>query len=73
MIILQPYIYEIIRNEIQKLEDSHKKPLYITDKNILDHVRNDVYETIEELVQDGLIKKSENINGIPLYKIKEPW
>lgn len=69
--MLQPYIYEIIKTETQKLEDAHKGPLFITDRKVLDQIKKDLDETINELVEDGLLVKSENINGIPLYKIKE--
>lgn len=71
MIMLQSYIYEIIKNETQKLVDSQKGPLYITDRKVFDQFKNDFEETINEMVEDGLIERSANINGIPLFKIKE--
>ena len=71
MIMLQSYIYEIIKNETQKLVDSQKGPLYVTDRKVFDQFKNDFEETINEMVEDGLIERSTNVNGIPLFKIKE--
>lgn len=71
MITLQGYLYEVIRKELQKVKDANKAPFFASGNDVMSRIKKDVDETIDELVEDGLIVKSQNINGIPLYSITE--
>lgn len=67
----QPYIYELIKEEIKRVQDAHIAPAVATKQAIMAVVYKDIDEAIESLVADGLITKSMNINHIPLYKLAE--
>ncbi|WP_279093944.1 hypothetical protein [Muribaculum intestinale] len=67
----QPYIYGIIKEELKRVEESHKAPVVANHYAIMEIVKKDVDEAIQSLISDGLITRSININQIPLYGIAE--
>lgn len=67
----QPYIYGIIKDELKRVEESHKAPVLASHRVIMERVNKDIDEAIQSLVSDGLITRSANINLIPLYGIAE--
>lgn len=72
MIILQPYIYEIVRKLVQKRIDERKFPFIATTNDIVSLVTKDVKETLKEMEQDGLITHNENINGVMMFRPINP-
>lgn len=67
----QPYIYELIKDEIKRVQDAHKAPAVASKRAIMLTINRDIDEAIESLKADGLITQSMNINHIPLYKLTE--
>lgn len=66
--ILQPYIYGVIKDECQRVEESHIAPVVATERAIFDRVKADVQKAIDELDADGLINKSINVNHMAMYR-----
>ena len=67
----QPYIYELIKEEIKRVQDAHVAPVVAPKQAIMAVICKDFDEAIASLVEDGLITQSMNINHIPLYKLAE--
>lgn len=64
---LHPYLYEIIHDQVQKRIEDKKFPYVAIENDVRAKVMSDIANSIEEMAVDGLIAKSENINGIGLY------
>ncbi len=69
--LFQPYIYNIIKEELQRVKESHTVPVVASHRVILERIHKDINQAIELLITDGLITRSMNINQIPLYGISE--
>lgn len=67
----QPYIYGIIKEELKRVEESHKVPIVANHRVIMERINQDIDDAIQSLISDGLITRSVNINRIPLYGIAE--
>lgn len=68
MIMLQPYLYDIIRKYVDERVKSKVFPFIATENQIYAHVLRDVKETLAEMETDGLVCHSENINAVKLYR-----
>lgn len=68
MIILQPYLYEIIRKYVDERIKSNIFPFVATENQIYDQIRQDIMDTLEEMEADGLICHYKNINHIKMYR-----
>ncbi len=68
MIMLQPYLYEVIRNLVDSRVKDKVFPYIATENKIYEQIRRDISETINEMEADGLICHSENINGIRMFR-----
>lgn len=67
----QPYIYGLIKEELKRVEESHKAPVVANHRVIMERINQDIDDAIQSLISDGLITRSVNINRIPLYGIAE--
>lgn len=67
----QPYIYGLIKEELKRVEASHKAPVVANHRVIMERINQDIDDAIQSLISDGLITRSVNINQIPLYGIAE--
>lgn len=65
---LHPYLYEIVHDLVQQRMNDRKAPFVAIETDVRTRVMSDVSEAIDEMVQDGLIARSRNINGIGLYR-----
>lgn len=65
---LHPYLYEIIHDQVQKRVTDKKYPYVAIINDLMAAVRSDITVALEEMVNDGLISRSENINGIGLFR-----
>lgn len=65
---LHPYLYEIIHDQVQKRIEDKKFPYVAIENDVRAKVMSDIADSIDEMAVDGLIVKSENINGIGLYR-----
>lgn len=68
MIILQPYLYEIVHDLVQQRVADKKFPYVAIANDVKAKVLSDVSTALDEMVQDGLLARSSNINGIGLYR-----
>lgn len=68
MIILQPYLYEIIRKYVDERIQSKTVPFVATENQIFDQIRQDIMTTLTEMEADGLICHYKNINHIKMYR-----
>jgi len=69
--LLQPYIYSIIKGEIERMEKSNRAPVVASHNAIMGAVNEATRLTLKELEADGLITSYENVNKMPMYKIVE--
>lgn len=65
---LQPYVYQVIRELIEKRKQEHKVPVVVIRNDVHSKIISDIIETIDELEAAGLVAHSHNINGIELYR-----
>lgn len=65
---LHPYLYEIVHDLVQQRVDDKKFPYVAIANDVKAKVLSDVFTTLDEMVQDGLLARSSNINGIGLYR-----
>lgn len=65
---LQPYVYQVIREIIEKRKADKKVPVVAIRNEVQSQIIADVMATIEELEAAGLVAHSHNINGIELYR-----
>lgn len=65
---LQPYVYQVIREIIEKRKADKKVPVVAIRNEVQSQIIADVMATIEELEAAGLVAHSNNINGIELYR-----
>ena len=65
---LHPYLFEKIHDLVKERVDSHKFPFVAIENDVMAQIRADIKQSLVEMEQDGLIKRSENINGIGLYR-----
>lgn len=65
---LQPYVYQVIREIIEKRKADKKVPVVAIRNEVQSQIIADVMATIEELEAAGLVSHSHNINGIELYR-----
>ncbi len=68
MIMLQPYLYEIIRKLVQKRHDDHVCPYVASEREVFFQVHRDIEATLIEMEEDGLISHYENVNGIKMFR-----
>lgn len=68
---LQPYVYQVIREIIEKRKTDKKAP-YVALRNVVhSQIISDIKDTIAELEADGMLSHGENVNGIELYRIEK--
>lgn len=65
---LQPYVYQVIREIIEKRKKDKKAPYVAIRNDVHSKIISDIMETIGELEAAGLVAHSHNINGIELYR-----
>lgn len=65
---LQPYVYQVIREIIEKRKADMKVPVVAIRHEVHNMIIADVMMTIKELEAAGLIAHSQNVNGIELYR-----
>ncbi len=65
---LHPYLYEIVHDLIQQRVADKKFPYVAIANDVKAKVLSDVSTALDEMVQDGLLVRSSNINGIGLYR-----
>ena len=65
---LQPYVYQVIREIIEKRKTDRKFPYVAIRNEVQSQIISDIRATISELEADGLLAHGENINGIELYR-----
>lgn len=68
---LQPYVYQVIRELVQKRKNDKVAPYVATRNEVHAKILSDIKSTIDELEADGLVSHGENINGIELYRAKD--
>lgn len=68
MMYLHPYLYEIVHDLVQQRVADKKFPYVATANDVKAKVMFDVSTALDEMVQDGLLARSSNINGIGLYR-----
>lgn len=66
--MLQAYLYEVIREEIEKCRQARKAPVVASEHTIFARIRKDMNDTIAEMEADGLIAHHHNINGIRMFR-----
>lgn len=71
MIILQPYLYEIIRKYVNIRIQNCKYPYVVSEHEIFKQIRDDVHETLDEMEADGLIQFYRNLNGLKMFRPTE--
>lgn len=64
---LQPFIYSIVRRLFDQRKADKVFPYVATERAIIDDMRNYIHESLEEMVSDGLLKQTSNVNGIKMY------
>lgn len=65
---LHPYLYEIVHDLVQQRVSDRKFPYVAIANDVKAKVMFDVSTALDEMVQDGLLVRSSNINGIGLYR-----
>lgn len=65
---LHPYLYEIVHDLVQQRVAEKKCPYVAIANDIRTKVISDVSLALDEMVQDRLLARSSNINGIGLYR-----
>nr|DAU91937.1 MAG TPA: hypothetical protein [Caudoviricetes sp.] len=65
---LHPYLYEIVHDLVQQRVADKKFPYVAIANDVKAKVLSDVSTALDEMVQDGLLARSSNINGIGLYR-----
>lgn len=64
---LQPTIYKTINVICRERVSSKKFPYIATEREIKDEMSRLVSDALTEMVEDGVIKCSQNINGIRMF------
>lgn len=65
---LHPFLYEIIHNLVAERMKQKKFPYVAIENDIFHRIRAEIERSLEEMKADGLISRSENINGIGLFR-----
>lgn len=65
---LHPYLYEIVHDIVQKRISDKKFPYVATGNDVKSKVLEDVTKSLDEMEAEGLLSRSNNINGIGLYR-----
>lgn len=65
---LHPYLYEIVHDLVQQRVADKKFPYVAIANDVKAKVMSDVSIAIDEMIHDGLLARSSNINGIGLYR-----
>ena len=65
---LHPYLYEIIHDLVAERMEQKRIPCVAIENDIYHRIRADVEASLKEMKADGLINRSENINGIGLFR-----
>lgn len=68
---LQPFLYNVIKDELKRVEDAHVAPVFASKRVIMNAVQKEVDSALQALKEDGLITESMNVNHIPLYRLTE--
>lgn len=69
--LLQPYIYTLIQEEIERVKKSNRSPVVASWNAIMGAVNEATRQALKELEADGLITSHMNVNKIPMYKTVE--
>lgn len=64
---LQPFAYSLVRRFFDKRKEKKIFPYVVSEREIAVEVGRIVADTLEEMVADGLLKQTSNVNGIKLY------
>lgn len=65
---LHPYLYEIVHDLVQQRVADNKFPYVAIANDVKAKVMYDVSIALDEMIHDGLLARSSNINGIGLYR-----
>lgn len=65
---LQPYVYQVIREVIERRKNDKKAPYVAIRNDVHSRIISDIMETIGELEAAGLVAHSHNVNGVELYR-----
>lgn len=65
--VLQPLLYGIIKKYHDSRKDRHIFPEIATSNEIFHDVRIEVDKALADMVEDGIISRKENVNGIAMY------
>lgn len=64
---LQSVIYSIIRKGYNKRKEDCVFPYVTREMDIIQEVSANIKEVLDEMVKDGIIKRTSNINGLRMY------
>lgn len=70
--LLEPILYGIVRNLWQQQWDAHKHPCVAKAPDIYVELRKLSDSILEQMVSDGILVRSQNVNGIQMYAIRRP-
>lgn len=65
---LHPYLYEIVHDLVQQRVADKKFPFVAIATDVKAKVLSDVSTALDEMVQECLLARSSNVNGIGLYR-----
>ena len=65
---LHPHLYEIVHDLVQQRVADKKFPYVAITNDVKAKVMSDVSIALDEMIHDGLLARSSNINGIGLYR-----
>lgn len=67
MNILEPYVCFVVREIAKSRELRRDYPYVALEKEILDRIKSDVLETLQTLVNERVVVRNVNVNGIGMY------
>lgn len=65
--VLQPLLYGIIKKYHDSRKDKHIFPEIATSNEIYHDVRIEIDKALANMVEDGIILRRENVNGMGMY------
>ena len=65
---LHPYLYEIVHDLVQQRVADKNFPFVAIATDVKAKVLSDVSTALDEMVQECLLARSSNVNGIGLYR-----
>ena len=66
---LQPYVLDLLKKELAKVEESLHEPIVVSELKLLSLVREEVLLSLKSLEDDGIIEKHETISSSPIYSL----